>query len=95
MRHKKLIHLWRRGRRELKIAFGDHYTNVRTEIAYLQKEIKQSMSLSDDRKTQNCWKTPVTSIEKNNKYTIQDFDQLGVMVTTKKFDKILKDSRKT
>ena len=40
----------RKRRRELKIAVSDHYTSFRTEITYLQKEIKQSVMRSEDRK---------------------------------------------
>ena len=47
---QKLIKLKRERRRELKIAVGDHYTSLRTEINYLQKEIKQSKVRSEDGK---------------------------------------------
>ena len=47
---QKLIKMRRKRRRELKIAVGDHYTSLRTEINYLQKEIKRSMMRSEDRK---------------------------------------------
>ena len=40
----------RKRQRELKIAVGDHYTSLRTEINYLQKKLKRSMMRSEDRK---------------------------------------------
>ena len=47
---QKLIKLRRKRRRELKIAVGDQYTSLGTEINYLEKEIKRSMIRSEDRK---------------------------------------------
>ena len=42
--------LRRRRRRELKVAVGNHYISLRTEINYLQKEIKKSMRRSEETK---------------------------------------------
>ena len=40
---RKLIKLKRRKRRQLKSAFGEAFRSLRTEINYLQKEIKRSI----------------------------------------------------
>ena len=165
---QKLIKLkWRR-RRELKNAIGDHFISSRTEINYLQKEIKRSIRRSEeikrakvlerarDKGSKGFWKAKkkeltnenepkqktaenpnlfhkngmaVTDKEKNEIFkqllkdtnknyetesslifefcdnveietkamikTNVDFEQLAVVVTTKEFDEILKESRKT
>ena len=61
---QKLIKLRRKRRSELKIAVGDHYTSLRTEINYLQKEIKQSMMRSEDKKEQRSWQVHVIKVAK-------------------------------
>ena len=163
---QKLIKLRRRRRRELKTAVGDHFFSLRTEINYLQKEIKRSMRRSEERKrakvlesacdkgSKGFWKAikelanenepkqktaeytnrfykngiPVTdkekseifkqlvndtmknhetessifsefcdNVENENKAIIDtnvDFEQLVIVVTTKEFDEMLKESRK-
>ena len=162
----KLIKLRRKRQRELKLAVGDHYNSLKTEINYPQKEIKRSMMQSKDRKRANVlesacdkgskgfWKAmkeltnknepkqkpaeypkvfykdcvAVTDKEKSEmfqqlqKNTIKNYEtelkiseicdhfengteaknntnehteQLGIVVTTKHFDKILKEMRRT
>ena len=47
---RKLIKLKRRKRRQLKSGFGEDFRSLRTEINYLQKEIKRSIRRSEERK---------------------------------------------
>ena len=47
---RKLIKLKRKKRRQLKSAFGEDFRSLRTEINYLQKEIKRSIMQSEERK---------------------------------------------
>ena len=47
---QKLIKLKRRKRRQLKSAFAVDFRSLRTEINYLQKEIKRSIRQSEERK---------------------------------------------
>ena len=47
---RKLIKVKKRKRRHLKSAFGEDFRSLRTEINYLQKEIKQSIRQSEERK---------------------------------------------
>ena len=164
---RKLIKLKRRKRRQLKSAFGEDFRSLRTEINYIQKEIKRSIRQSEERKRakilerasdkgSKCfWRaikeltnddeskqktgdypnlnykesqavtdqekselfkqllkdtmkdhTPVSSgiaehcgkTENQTKAilgTVVDTEQLFVVITTKEFDKILRDSRKS
>ena len=45
-----MIKLKRRKQRQLKSAFGEDFMSLRTEINYLQKEIKRSIRQSEERK---------------------------------------------
>ena len=47
---QKLIKLKRKKRRDLKGAFGDELRSLKTEINYLQKEIKRSIGQSEEQK---------------------------------------------
>ena len=65
---QNLIKLRRRRGRELKYAAGYHYTSLRTEVIFLQKEIKQSMRRSEDReRTKSCKMIRVAFFLEGNK----------------------------
>ena len=103
---QKLIKLRRKMRRELKIAVGDQYTSLRTEINYLQKEFKRSMMRSEDRKrakvlesacdkgSKGFWKAIKELINKNKPKKRAEYPKLFykdcVAVTNKKKSEIFK-----